>query len=130
MTKQEALNKLSNLAKININPLVYDECICKLQELINNQADYIGYQDLKAEYEGELQELKNQLKFVEEVQTPDYIRVQNLNEQLEKALDIASEYLYRYMPICSMNSVERKARTKEQWKDYLLNKAKEELNGK
>lgn len=86
-----------------------------------------------------LQELIDNMKFIEEVQTPDYIRVQKLNEQLEKALDILSDLIskngdcdYFPCPFAYKCYEEHNINcdNKEVWKEYAINKAKEELNGK
>ena len=66
--------------------------------LPKNYGSYEGEQKAKLENENAcltLQELINNMKFIEEVQTPDYIRVQNLNEKLEFALDKSLDMYFR-----------------------------------
>ena len=65
-----------------------------------------------------LQELIDNMKFVEEVQTPAYIKVQNENEKLEKALDKACEMI--------VNCGNVDWHTKEYWKEYLLKESEKE----
>jgi len=97
---QEALDRLDRTTQVykeSIKDYIHQEEIKTLQELIDNQADYMSYQDLKEEYEKEIARLKESnnkdYQFYEKNYHDHLIEIHNLKQRLIENEEIHHECL-------------------------------------
>lgn len=105
--------------KVNEDSIEIHECghqMCPYRTISNDYCE---------EYDT-LQELIKRMNFVDKVQTPDYLRVQNENEMLERALDKACWHLQEYEKDLKKIDINQPTDTKEEWKEYLLESVKQQ----